>query len=166
MKNITKIVSGYSNRCLKEVKKLYSHITKTVDASSIICAEFTKCYENVFRSINISFANEMKLLSHKINIDIFEVIKLANTKPFGIFPFFPGPGMGGHCIPVDPFILSWFAKRNNFDAKFIELSGKINDKMPNYVVSRILNHLYKQPNNNKKILILGLSYKKNVGDIR
>tara|TARA_B100002019_G_C21228514_1_gene578727 strand:- start:150 stop:1406 length:1257 start_codon:yes stop_codon:yes gene_type:complete len=166
VKNITKIVSGYSNRCLKEVKKLYSHITKTVDASSIICAEFTKCYENVFRSINISFANEMKLLSHKINIDIFEVIKLANTKPFGIFPFFPGPGMGGHCIPVDPFILSWFAKRNNFDAQFIELSGKINDKMPNYVVSRILNHLYKQPNNNKKILILGLSYKKNVGDIR
>jgi len=166
LKDIPKIISGYSEQCLQIVDKLYSTITKTVRASSIQCAEFTKCYENVFRSINISFANEMKMLSHKINVDIFETINLANTKPFGIYPFYPGPGMGGHCIPVDPFILSWYAKQKEFYARFIELSGEINDKMPNYIIDRILGHAIKNPCLNKKILLLGLAYKKNIGDMR
>jgi len=114
IENVPKIVSGYTNRCLQKINELYSKISKTEKASSIKLAEFVKCYENVFRSINISFANEMKVLSQKVNLDIFEIIKLANTKPFGIMPFYPGPGMGGHCIPVDPHILSWYAKKNNF----------------------------------------------------
>ena len=111
IKNVPKIVSGYTNKCLQKVNELYSKISKTEKASSITLAEFVKCYENVFRSINISFANEMKVLSQKVDLDIFEIIKLANTKPFGIMPFYPGPGMGGHCIPVDPHILSWYAKK-------------------------------------------------------
>jgi len=166
IKNVPKIVSGYTNKCLQKVNELYSKISKTEKASSIKLAEFVKCYENVFRSINISFANEMKVLSQKINLDIFEIIKLANTKPFGIMPFYPGPGMGGHCIPVDPHILSWYAKKNNFYTRFIELSGQINDTMPNYVVKRLQDHALRNNIKGKKILLLGIAYKKNISDLR
>lgn len=166
IKNVPKIVSGYTNKCLQKVNELYSKISKTEKASSIKLAEFVKCYENVFRSINISFANEMKVLSQKVDLDIFEIIKLANTKPFGIMPFYPGPGMGGHCIPVDPHILSWYAKKNNFYTRFIELSGQINDTMPNYVVKRLQDHALKNNIKGKKILLLGIAYKKNISDLR
>jgi len=166
IENVPKIVSGYTNKCLQRVNELYSKISKIEKASSIKLAEFVKCYENIFRSINISFANEMKVLSQKVNLDIFEIIKLANTKPFGIMPFYPGPGMGGHCIPVDPHILSWYAKKNNFYTRFIELSGQINDTMPNYVVKRLQDHALKNNIKGKKILLLGIAYKKNISDLR
>ena len=131
-------------------------------------AEFTKVYENIFRSINISFVNEMKVLSHKMDIDIYEVIKAASTKPFGFMPFYPGPGFGGHCIPIDPYLLSWKAKEYNFYTRFIELSGQINESMPNYIVTNVMNRIITSKYNVKKIniLIIGLSYKKNSFDIR
>ena len=124
-----------------------------------------KLYENIYRSINIGLANEMKIVCGKMGLDIFEIIKAASTKPFGFSPFYPGPGYGGHCIPIDPFYLTWKSKKYGYNPRFIELSGKINNSMPSYVYKNIK----KIFNNNKKkikILILGIAYKKNVDDLR
>jgi UDP-N-acetyl-D-glucosamine dehydrogenase len=166
--NIPKLVSGQTKACLKFISSFYSQIFKIHKVSNIETAEFTKIYENIFRSINISFANEMKVLSHKMNINIYEVIKSASTKPFGFLPFYPSPGFGGHCIPVDPFLLAWKARKHNFFTRFIELSGQINETMPNYIVTNILKILIAKKINlsKSKILLIGLSYKKNSSDIR
>ena len=167
---IPKVISGYSKNCLQIVKEIYSKLNndKIVSVSSLKTAEMTKLLENIYRSINIGLVNELKILTDKMGINIFEVINAAKTKPFGYKAFYPGPGLGGHCIPIDPFILSWKAKQFNFETKFIYLSGEINSKMPRYV----FNKTRKLLSNNKikiqksKILILGVSYKKNVDDIR
>lgn len=166
--NIPKIVSGYSLNCLKITKNLYDHITTTVSVSSIRTAEFTKLLENVYRSINIGFVNEMKVIAQSMNINIHEAINAAKTKPFGFNAFYPGPGLGGHCIPVDPYLLAWQSKRFKVKAEFIKLSGKINESMCDFAL-KILIKALKNNNKkikNKKILILGMAYKKNSNDLR
>ena len=162
--NIPKILGGYSKKCQKIGIKLYSLIAKIiVPVSSIQTAEFIKIYENIFRSINISLVNELKMLANVMNLDIYEIIKAAKTKPFGFKAFYPGPGYGGHCIPLDPFLLSWKAKQLNFETKFIKLSGEINT----YIIKSIFNKIKKIINKkNKKILIMGVAYKKNIDDYR
>ena len=165
IENTTKVVSGYTKNCRSLVNDFYSKITKkTFLTSNLKVAEMTKLYENIFRSVNIGLVNEMKLALDKMGINILEVIKAAKTKPFGFMPFYPGPGLGGHCIPVDPFIMSWKAKKSGARTRFIELSGKINRKMPELIFKTILYYLKKV--NNPKILIIGLSYKKNIDDAR
>ncbi len=131
-------------------------------------AEFTKLLENIFRSVNIALVNELKVLADKMGIDIWEVIEASSTKPFGFMPFYPGPGLGGHCIPIDPFYLSWKAKEYDFNTRFIELAGEVNTSMPDYVVSKIIDGLNKKGKclKNSKILILGVAYKKDTDDIR
>jgi UDP-N-acetyl-D-glucosamine dehydrogenase len=131
-------------------------------------AEFTKLLENIYRSVNIAMINELKMLAHRMGINIWNVIGAASTKPFGFQPFYPGPGLGGHCIPIDPFYLTWKAREFDFATKFIELSGEINSNMPYYIVERIAEglNLHKKSINSSKLLILGVSYKKDVGDIR
>ena len=168
VENTPKIVSGYSKTCLKIAGNIYRNITQVVPVTNIRTAEFTKLLENIYRSINIGFVNEMKMISEKLEIDIFEVINAAKTKPFGYVPFYPGPGLGGHCIPVDPYLLSWKAKEFDINTRFIELSGEINSYMPDYVVTKI-NQVISQNNkkiNGSKILILGVSYKKDSPDTR
>ncbi len=167
IKDIPKIVSGYTNNCKKIGSLLYGKVAKkTVEVKSLEHAEMVKLYENIYRSINIGLANEMKIVCGKMGLDIFEIIKAASTKPFGFSPFYPGPGYGGHCIPIDPFYLTWKSKKYGYNPRFIELSGKINNSMPSYVYKNIK----KIFNNNKKkkikILILGIAYKKNVDDLR
>jgi UDP-N-acetyl-D-glucosamine dehydrogenase len=167
--NITKVVSGHSKKCLNLTDQLYSRIVKkTYRVSNLKTAEMTKLLENIYRAINIGLVNELKILSHRMGINIFEVIKAASTKPFGFQTFYPGPGLGGHCIPIDPFYLTWKAKEFDFNTKFIELAGEINSHMPNYVVNRLQEVFNKSKLSifGKKILILGLSYKKNIDDIR
>lgn len=166
--NIPKIISGYTNNCLKIVDQIYSGITKTVAVSSIKTAEFTKLLENVYRSVNIGFVNEMKVVANNMGIDINESIDAAKTKPFGFKAFYPGPGPGGHCIPVDPYILAWKAKQHKVSAKFIELSGNVNKSMCSFIIKILLKALKIKINalKGKKILILGLSYKKNSSDLR
>ena len=131
-------------------------------------AELVKLLENIQRSVNIGLMNEMKMIADKMNINIFEVIEAAASKPFGFTRYLPGPGVGGHCIPVDPFYLTWKAKEFNFHTKFIELAGEINDGMPNYIIQKITSILnnYKKSISGSKLLILGLSYKKNISDLR
>jgi UDP-N-acetyl-D-glucosamine dehydrogenase len=128
----------------------------------------TKLFENIFRNINIALVNEMKMLCHHMDIDIHEVIKAASTKPFGFMPFYPGPGLGGHCIPIDPFYLSYKAKEYDFSTRFIELAGEINSSMPYFVIQKISNALnkHKKSINDSKILVLGMAYKKNIDDER
>ena len=143
-------------------------ISQVITVSSSRTAEATKLTENIFRSVNIALVNELKLIYDVMGIDIWEVVDAASTKPFGYMPFYPGPGLGGHCIPIDPFYLSWKAKQVGVETRFIELAGEINASMPNYVVSKIEKALKL---NNKlisdsKILVLGLSYKKNIDDTR
>ncbi len=158
-----KVVGGYSMNCLSVGYKLYKILVrKVIKVSSLEVAEFTKLLENIYRSVNIGMINEMKLLTTKMKINIFEVIKAAKTKPFGFQAFYPGPGYGGHCIPIDPFLLSWKAEQYNFNTKFIKLSGKINENMPKIILKKICSLIKK----NEKILILGVAYKKNVDDIR
>lgn len=166
--NIPKIVGGITPACLKASQALYDNITTTVPVSSTRVAEFVKILENTFRSVNIALVNELKVLAHKMDIDIFEVIHAASTKPFGYSPFFPGPGLGGHCIPIDPFYLTWKAKEYEFTTKFIELAGEINTMMPDYVVQRTMEALNKKEKciNKSKLLILGVAYKKDVDDDR
>ena len=125
----------------------------------------TKIYENVFRAINIGFVNEMKKVSKKLNLDIHKVIKYASTKPYGFMPFFPGPGLGGHCIPIDPFYLSWLAKKKGASTKFIELAGEINTGMPNWLINQVKEY-FKNTFYKKKCLILGVAYKPDVNDCR
>ena len=169
---IPKIVSGFSNNCLNKSYKLYKPIfNRIIKAETLETAEMTKIYENVFRAVNIGFVNEMKKICKNMEINIHDVINLAKTKPFGFMPFYPGPGLGGHCIPIDPFYLSWKAKKLGLDTKFIQTSGKINRAMPGWIIGNINKYFFykKKKRNNltgKKFLILGISYKKNINDMR
>lgn len=168
IKNISKIVSGKTDKCRKLTKNFYQKIcSKVVESSSLETAEMTKLYENIFRAVNISLSNETKEICKKINIDFNEVISLASTKPFGFMPFYPGPGVGGHCIPVDPFYLNWYLKKKKTKSKFIELAGKINLNTPIKVFQQIKKFLRSKKFTKKnKILVLGLTYKKNINDLR
>lgn len=165
--NIPKIVSGQSKNCLKLVNLVYSKITNlTFPVSDIKTAEFTKLLENIYRSVNIGLINEMKTISDKFKINIYESIEAAKTKPFGFSAFNPGPGVGGHCIPVDPYFLSWKASKLGLKTEFINLAGKINDLRPYQVVKSIKSYFLNKSIKKLKCLILGLSYKKNSDDIR
>jgi UDP-N-acetyl-D-glucosamine dehydrogenase len=167
-KDIPKIVSGVTESCLNMANALYSQIVTTIPVSSPKVAEAAKLLENIYRSVNIAMVNEMKTILTAMDIDIWEVIAAARTKPFGFQAFYPGPGLGGHCIPIDPFYLSWKAKEFDRTARFIELAGEINTQMPYYVVEKVakaLNHFGKAIKG-AKILIFGLAYKKDVGDYR
>jgi UDP-N-acetyl-D-glucosamine dehydrogenase len=139
-----------------------------VPVSSCRAAEATKLLENIFRCVNIALVNEMKIIYHELGIDIWEVIEAAKTKPFGFMPFYPGPGLGGHCIPIDPFYLSWKAKQHGLEARFIELAGEVNTAMPDYVIGRCEESLQRHGKKLKgsRVLILGLAYKPNVDDDR
>ena len=167
--SIPKVVGGYSEKSLKLANKLYSAaVAATVPVSSCEIAEACKILENTYRSINIAMVNELKVLFQKIGIDVWEVIDAAKTKPFGFQAFYPGPGLGGHCIPIDPFYLSWVARKHEMSTRFIELAGEINTSMPTYVVNRVAEALNQagKPINGSKIGILGVAYKKDVDDPR
>ncbi len=168
-RKIPKVIGGYTKKCLGVAKALYDCVfDKTVPVSSTKVAEATKLLENIYRAVNIALVNELKMLFDRMDIDIWEVIDAAKTKPFGFHPFYPGPGLGGHCIPIDPFYLTWKAKEYDFTTRFIELAGEINTSMPYYVVQKTIEALNKEGKSVKdaKILILGISYKKNVDDPR
>jgi UDP-N-acetyl-D-glucosamine dehydrogenase len=166
---IPKVVGGYTPACLEKAKELYSKAIKTlVPVSSCRVAEATKLLENIFRSINIALVNELKVVYSSMGIDIWEVIEAAKTKPFGFMAFYPGPGLGGHCIPLDPFYLTWKAREYHQFTRFIELAGEINTRMPEYVVQKIgeaLNERCKAIKNSR-ILIIGVAYKPDVDDDR
>ncbi len=166
--NIPKVVGGVTSSCLEVATALYSSITRSVPVSSTQTAELTKLLENTFRAVNIALVNELKILAHKMGIDLFEVIEAASTKPFGYTPFYPGPGLGGHCIPIDPFYLAWKAKEYDFSTRFIQLAGEINVSMPYYVIEKTVEALNKNKKslNGSRILILGIAYKKDVDDDR
>jgi UDP-N-acetyl-D-glucosamine dehydrogenase len=166
---IPKIVGGLTPDCLKKAIEVYSvAITELVPVSSCRVAEAAKLLENIFRSVNIALVNELKLVYGAMGIDVWEVIEAAKTKPFGFMAFYPGPGLGGHCIPIDPFYLTWKAREFGKNTRFIELAGEINTAMPEYVVQRVAEALNSQRKsiNGSKILILGLAYKPNVDDER
>ena len=168
-KSIPKVVAGITQNCRKVAKLLYQQvIDEVVVVSSTRAAEMTKLLENIYRSVNIALVNELKILADRMGIDIWEVIEAASTKPFGYFPFYPGPGMGGHCIPIDPFYLSWKAREFDFTTRFIELSGEINISMPYYVVSKAIDALNakKKSIRGARIVILGVAYKRDIDDIR
>lgn len=166
---IPKVVSGVTPSCKNAAISLYSQIiNQIVPVSSTKVAELTKLLENIYRSVNIALVNELKMLADRMGIDIWEVIEAASTKPFGFSPFYPGPGMGGHCIPIDPFYLSWKAKEYDFTTRFIQLSGEINVSVPYFVVSKIGDALNERKKSLKdsRILIIGVAYKKDVDDAR
>jgi UDP-N-acetyl-D-glucosamine dehydrogenase len=166
---IPKVVGGVTPACLEIACKLYDQvIVKTVPVSSPRAAEATKLLENIYRSINIALVNELKMVFDRMDIDVWEVIEAAKTKPFGFQAFYPGPGLGGHCIPIDPFYLTWKAREYDISTKFIELAGEINTYQPYYVVERSANVLnnHGKAVNGSKVLILGASYKKNIDDMR
>jgi UDP-N-acetyl-D-glucosamine dehydrogenase len=166
---IPKVVGGVTSNCLKVALAVYNQvIVKTVPVSSPRAAEATKLLENIYRSINIALVNELKMVFERMNIDVWEVVDAAATKPFGFQAFYPGPGLGGHCIPIDPFYLTWKAREFEISTKFIELAGEINTYMPYYVVEKageVLNK-FKKSLNGSKVLILGASYKKDIDDMR
>ncbi len=167
--NIPKVVGGMNEESTKVACKLYDQvIVKTIPVSSCATAEATKLLENIFRSVNIALVNELKLIFHPMGINVWEVIEAAKTKPFGYMPFYPGPGLGGHCIPIDPFYLTWKAKEFGLSTRFIELAGEINTFMPNYVVTQTMDALNEHCMSMKgsKILLVGMAYKGNVDDIR
>jgi UDP-N-acetyl-D-glucosamine dehydrogenase len=166
---IPKVVSGYSQNCLNLVSNFYNlFFEKVVKASSLEVAEFSKLLENIYRSVNIGFVNEMKLLADKMNLDIFEIINVAKSKPYGFRAFHPGPGIGGHCIPIDPLYLYWRAKKIGFSANFIKLASKTNSNVINFIKLKILKVLKEKKikKNNAKILLLGMAYKRNLDDLR
>jgi UDP-N-acetyl-D-glucosamine dehydrogenase len=168
-KNIPKVVGGVTPRCTEVASALYSGALSTiVPVSSAKVAETVKLLENTFRSVNIGLVNEIALMCNKMDIDVWEVIRAAATKPFGFMPFYPGPGLGGHCIPIDPFYLSWKAKLAGFEARFIELAGQINGSMPEYVVARVAEALNRRRKsvNGSRVLVVGISYKANIDDVR
>ncbi|MBF8267715.1 MAG: nucleotide sugar dehydrogenase [Dehalococcoidia bacterium] len=170
LKDIPKVVGGVTPRCTEAAKTLYETILENsvFTVSSPRVAEMTKLLENTFRVVNVSLVNELAVLCDRMGIDIWEVIEAAKTKPFGFMPFYPGPGMGGHCIPVDPFYLVWKAKEYGFATRFIELAGEINDNMPEYTVNRAAEVLNgsKKALNGSHVLLLGVAYKRDVGDLR
>lgn len=169
LKDIPKIVGGVTKKCSEVAREIYQFVTKDVFVvSSPSVAEMAKLLENIFRSVNIALVNELAMLCNKMGVDIFEVIRAAATKPFGYMPFYPGPGLGGHCIPVDPFYLSYIARKYDFQTKFIELAGEVNTRMPYYVVARVQDilNLRAKSLRGSKVLVLGTAYKKDVDDVR
>ncbi|MEP6663281.1 MAG: nucleotide sugar dehydrogenase [Verrucomicrobiota bacterium] len=166
---IPKVIGGLTPACLERAKNLYAKAIKTlVPVSSCRAAEATKLFENIFRSVNIALVNELKIVYGAMDIDIWEVIEAAKTKPFGFMPFYPGPGLGGHCIPIDPFYLTWKAREFGQQTKFIELAGEVNTAMPEFVVHQVMAALNSQKKalNGSKILVIGLAYKADVDDDR
>jgi UDP-N-acetyl-D-glucosamine dehydrogenase len=166
---IPKVVGGLTPTCLEKAIDLYSKaVEQVVPVSSCRAAEATKLLENIFRSVNIALVNELKVVYEAMGIDVWEVIEAAKTKPFGYMPFYPGPGLGGHCIPIDPFYLTWKAREYGQSTRFIELAGEINTSMPHYVVGKVSEALnsVRKPVNGSRILVFGLAYKANVDDMR
>jgi len=168
-KNTPKVIGGITSKCTEMGCLLYGQfLQKVIPVSSTKVAEMVKLLENTFRSVNIALVNEMALMCDRMGIDIWEVIDAAATKPFGYMPFYPGPGIGGHCIPLDPLYLAWKAKTFNFYNKFIELASDINGNMPRYVVAKVMDalNMHRKSLLGSKVLILGMAYKKNIDDIR
>jgi len=168
-RNTPKVVGGVTPLCTKLAVAMYSRFIDTVvPVSSTRAAEMTKLLENIFRCVNIALMNELLQVSDRMGINIWEVVDAAKTKPFGFMPFYPGPGLGGHCIPIDPFYLSWKAREFDFHTEFIELAGKVNENMPYYVVTRLMESLNTQRKSlyGAKVLLLGVAYKKDIDDLR
>lgn len=168
-RNVPKVVGGLSRDCSALAAALYgASIERVVQVSSPRVGEMVKLLENTYRAINIGMVNELAVMCDRIGIDVWEVIDAAATKPFGFMPFYPGPGLGGHCIPIDPFYLSWKVKEVGFEARFIELAGQVNGAMPQYVVEKVNDALneYGRPIRGSQILVLGVAYKRDVGDVR
>jgi UDP-N-acetyl-D-glucosamine dehydrogenase len=166
---IPKVCGGDTEACQEVGIALYSHvIDKVVTVSSTRAAEMTKLLENIHRAVNIGLVNEMKIVADRMGVDIYEVIDAAATKPFGFVPYYPGPGLGGHCIPIDPFYLTWKAREYGINTRFIELAGEVNSSMPEYVLNKIVSGLNTQKKaiNGSRILMLGIAYKKNIDDMR
>ncbi|MBD9399632.1 UDP-N-acetyl-D-glucosamine 6-dehydrogenase [Pseudomonas sp. PDM11] len=168
-RTIPKVIGGHTPACLEVGVALYEQaIDKVVQVSSTKAAEMTKLLENIHRAVNIGLVNEMKIVADRMGIDIFEVVDAAATKPFGFTAYYPGPGLGGHCIPIDPFYLTWKAREYGLHTRFIELSGEVNQAMPEYVVSKLMDGLNESSKALKgsRVLVLGIAYKKNVDDMR
>jgi len=168
-KNIPKVVGGINEDSTRAAVAFYGQVMDTVvPVSSPSVAEMVKLLENTFRAVNIGLVNELALMCHRMGLDVWEVIDAAKTKPFGFMPFYPGPGLGGHCIPIDPFYLSWKAKQYNFEARFIELAGVVNGAMPEFVVQRIIDALNSQKKsvNGSRVHVIGVAYKRDVNDLR
>lgn len=168
-RTIPKVVGGICPTCARLAHKLYALAIKTmVPVSSVEAAEAAKIVENVYRCINIAMVNELKMVFDRMGIDVWEVIRAASTKPFGFQPFYPGPGLGGHCIPIDPFYLTWKARQYGMPTRFIELAGEINTDMPHYVIHKVMEALNgrKKSLNGAKVLVLGLAYKPDIDDVR
>ena len=168
-RNIPKIVGGHGPASTKAASTLYAQIVATVvPVSSTRVAEMVKLLENTFRAVNIGLVNELAQMCHKLDIDVWEVIEAAKTKPFGFMPFYPGPGLGGHCIPIDPNYLSWKARQYGFECRFIDLASQVNSSMPEFVVERIAEALndVRKPINGSRIHLYGIAYKRDVGDMR
>ncbi|MBV6285962.1 nucleotide sugar dehydrogenase [Pseudomonas aegrilactucae] len=168
-RSIPKVCGGHTAACLEVGMALYGQvIDKVVPVSSTRAAEMTKLLENIHRAVNIGLVNEMKIVADKMGIDIHEVIRAAATKPFGFVPYYPGPGLGGHCIPIDPFYLTWKAREYGLHTRFIELAGEVNSAMPDYVIAKVSSALNerKKAVNGSRVLVLGIAYKKNVDDMR
>ncbi len=169
VKTTPKVVGGLTPVCTERAIELYSaFVERLVPVSSCEAAELTKLLENIFRSVNIALVNELAMLCHRMGLDVWEVVDAAATKPYGFMPFTPGPGLGGHCLPIDPFYLSWKAREYDFPVEFIELAGKVNQHMPYYCAERVAQALndHAKAVRGSSLLILGVSYKSNVGDLR
>ena len=168
-RTIPKVCGGYTDQCLQAGIALYAQVIDTVvPVSSTRTAEMTKLLENIHRAVNIGLVNEMKIVADRMGIDIHEVIRSAATKPFGFTPYYPGPGLGGHCIPIDPFYLTWKAREYGLHTRFIELAGEVNSSMPEWVIGKAMEGLnfHCKSMKNSKVLVLGIAYKKNVDDMR
>jgi len=169
-KNVPKVIGGMTPACTERAAELYGSAVDTVHrVTTPEAAELTKLLENIFRSVNIALVNELAILCDRMNIDIWEVVDAASTKPFGFMRFSPGPGLGGHCIPIDPFYLTWKAREFGFYTEFIELAGKVNEEMPYFcrsLVSQALNHSKERSLKGSRLLVLGVAYKPNIGDMR
>ena len=169
IRNIPKVVGGVDSESLRVARAFYEQIVDTVvPVSSTRVAEMVKLIENTFRAVNIGLANEVALMSHRLGVDVWEAIEAAQTKPFGFMPFYPGPGLGGHCLPVDPFYLSWKARQDGFESRFIDLAGYVNAGMPHYVLQRIADALNSRARaiNGSHVHLVGVAYKPGVGDTR
>jgi UDP-N-acetyl-D-glucosamine dehydrogenase len=168
IKGTPKVVGGLCEKCTELAAAVYSSFTKVHKVSSTQVAEMVKLLENTFRAVNIALVNEMALMCNRLNLNVWEIIEAAATKPFGFMPFYPGPGIGGHCIPSDPHYLSWKLKTLNFYSRFIELAGELNSKMPEYVISKVADALNSKAKalKNSKVLVFGAAYKKDIDDVR
>src|SRR5207253_7998158 len=169
-RNVPKVVGGMTDACTERAAELYGSAVETIHrVSSPEAAELTKLLENIFRSVNIALVNELAQMCERMGIDVWEVVDAAATKPFGFMSFQPGPGLGGHCIPIDPFYLTWKAREYGFYTEFIELAGKVNENMPYYcrsLISQALNHGKQRSLKGSKVLVVGVAYKSDIGDTR